>query len=78
MKRIPFLRDIQYEQTLDYPTIEVNIDREKAGLSGVKVEDVGRGLVMATSSTRFLTPNYWVNAALDSITWSRSWCLPRG
>src|SRR5262249_19372225 len=43
MKRIPFLRDVQFEQTLDYPTVEVDIDREKAGLSGVKVEDVGKG-----------------------------------
>ena len=31
MKRIPFLRDIQFEQTLDYPTVELDIDREKAG-----------------------------------------------
>ena len=53
MKRIPFLRDVQFEQTLDYPTVEVDIDREKAGLSGVTVEDVGKALVMATSSTRF-------------------------
>ena len=61
MKRIPFLRDILFEQTLDYPTVEVDIDREKAGLSGVRVEDVGKGLVMATSSTRFLSLNYWVD-----------------
>jgi multidrug efflux pump subunit AcrB len=60
MKSIPFLRDVQFEQTLDYPTVEVDIDREKAGLSGVKVEDVGRALVMATSSTRFSSLNYWV------------------
>ena len=33
MKRIPFLRDVQFEQTLDYPSVEVTIDREKAGLS---------------------------------------------
>jgi multidrug efflux pump subunit AcrB len=62
MQRIPFLRDVGFEQTLDYPTVEVNIDREKAGLSGVQVEDVGRALVMATSSTRFLSLNYWVDA----------------
>ena len=60
MKSIPFLRDVQFEQTLDYPTVEVDIDREKAGLSGVKVEDVGKALVMATSSTRFSSLNYWV------------------
>ena len=61
MKDIPFLRDIQFEQTLDYPTVEVDIDRERAGLSGVTVEDIGKALVMATSSTRFSNLNYWVD-----------------
>ena len=61
MKKIPFLRDVDFEQTLDYPTVEVDIDREKAGLSGVSVEDVGKALVMATSSTRFSNLNYWVD-----------------
>jgi multidrug efflux pump subunit AcrB len=61
MKRISFLRDVQFEQTLDYPTVEVVIDREKAGLSGAKVEDVRQALVMATASTRFTALNYWVD-----------------
>ena len=61
MKRIPFLRDIQFEQQLDYPTVEVDIDREKAGLSGAKVEDVAHAMVMATSSTRFTNLNYWID-----------------
>ena len=61
MKRIPFLRDIHFEQQLDYPTVEVNIDREKAGLSGAKVEDVAHALVMATASTRFASLNYWID-----------------
>ena len=61
MKRIPFLRDVRFEQTLDYPTVEVEIDREKAGSSGAKVEDVAHALVMATASTRFANLNYWVD-----------------
>ncbi len=61
MRKIPTLRDVQFEQTLDYPTVEIEIDREKAGLSGVTVEDVGRALVMSTSSTRFTNLNYWVD-----------------
>ncbi|HEY2157236.1 MAG TPA: efflux RND transporter permease subunit, partial [Isosphaeraceae bacterium] len=61
MRKIPYLRDVAFEQTLDYPSVEVDIDREKAGLSGVNVEDVGRALIMATSSTRFLSPNYWID-----------------
>ncbi len=62
MRNIPFLRDVHYEQQLDYPSVEVEIDREKAGLSGVTPEDVGKALVMATSSTRFRSLNYWVEA----------------
>jgi multidrug efflux pump subunit AcrB len=56
---IPSLRDIQYGQSLDYPTIEVNVDREKAGLAGLTPQDVSRALVTATSSSRFTVPNYW-------------------
>jgi multidrug efflux pump subunit AcrB len=61
MKRIPFLRDVGFEQTLDYPTVEVDIDREMAGLAGITVEHTKRALVMATSSTRFTNLNYWIN-----------------
>ena len=61
MKRISFLRDVGFEQTLDYPTVEVEIDRELAGLIGVTPEHVKRALVMATSSTRFTNLNYWIN-----------------
>ena len=62
LKAIPFLRDVLYEQSLDYPTVEVDIDREKAGLSGVKVQEVGNEVVSATSSSRFIALNYWANA----------------
>ncbi len=61
MKQIPSLRDVGYEQMLDYPSVEVTIDREKAGLSGATVEDVAHALVMATSSTRFTNLNYWID-----------------
>jgi multidrug efflux pump subunit AcrB len=61
VKRISHLRDVGFEQTLDYPTVEVNIDRELAGLIGVTPMHVKRALVMATSSTRFTDLNYWIN-----------------
>ncbi len=61
LKEIPYLRDVGFEQTLDYPTVEVDIDREMAGLIGVTPEHVKRALVMATASTRFTNLNYWIN-----------------
>lgn len=59
LDRIPTLRDVQYVQSLNFPTVEVRIDREKAGLSGVTSEEIARALVAATSSSRFVVPNYW-------------------
>jgi len=59
--KIPALRDLQFEQPLDYPSVEVDVNRELAGQLGVNVEQVGRSLVAATSSSRFVTPNYWAD-----------------
>lgn len=61
MKKNKYLRDVQFQETLDYPTVEVNIDREKAGLSGVTAQQVGNGVIVATSSSRFIALNYWQN-----------------
>jgi multidrug efflux pump subunit AcrB len=56
---ISALRDVQFSQSLDYPTIDIRILREKAGLSGVNAGQVARSVVAATSSSRFVVPNYW-------------------
>jgi multidrug efflux pump subunit AcrB len=61
LAKIPALRDLQVGQSLDYPTIQVNVDREKAGLAGLTPTDVSRALVTATSSSRFVMPNYWAD-----------------
>lgn len=59
LAQVPSLRDLQFAQPLDYPTVEVKIDRELAGRSGLTVDNVARSLVAATASSRFVVPNYW-------------------
>jgi multidrug efflux pump subunit AcrB len=59
--KIPVLRDVQFGQALDYPTVDVAVNRERAGLMGVKMSEVSRSLVAATSSSRFVVPNYWAD-----------------
>ncbi len=59
LEKIPSLRDLQYAQPIDYPTIDVTIDREQAGRGGATAEDVARAMVAATTSSRFVVPNYW-------------------
>jgi multidrug efflux pump subunit AcrB len=59
LKTLPSLRDVQIAQALDFPTVDVNVDRERAGLLGVKMSDVTRSLVAATTSSRFTVANFW-------------------
>jgi multidrug efflux pump subunit AcrB len=61
LAQIPTLRDLHVEQALDYPGINVNIDREIAGQLGVTVNQVGQSFAAATSSSRFVAPNYWAD-----------------
>lgn len=61
LSQVPTLRDLQLGQSMDYPTVQVNVDREKAGLAGLTPVDVSRALVTATSSSRFVVPNYWAD-----------------
>jgi multidrug efflux pump subunit AcrB len=63
LKQVPSLRDLQFSQSLDYPTVDVKLDRERAGLSGVSATQVSNSLLAATSSSRFVVPNYWADPA---------------
>lgn len=53
------LRDVQFEEPLRYPTVNVHVDRVLAGQLGTTANDVGAAVVSATASSRFVTPNYW-------------------
>jgi multidrug efflux pump subunit AcrB len=56
---ISSLRDVQVQQSLHYPTVQVTLDRERAGLSGVTARDIGESLIAATYSSRYTARNYW-------------------
>jgi multidrug efflux pump subunit AcrB len=62
VQKLPFIRDLQYAQELQYPTMDININRQRAGQFGLTMADVVRSVVPATSSSRFTQPNYWVDA----------------
>lgn len=59
LRQLPSIRDLHFGQPLDYPTMAVQVDRVRAGQLGVTAGDVARAVVSATSSTRFVEPNYW-------------------
>jgi multidrug efflux pump subunit AcrB len=61
LRGVSSLRDLEFEQELDYPAVKVDIDRQLAGMLGVTVDQVGRSLTEATSSSRFTVPNFWAD-----------------
>ena len=61
MEKIPYLRDVQIAQPLQYPILKVTLDRERAGQLGVTSSQVARSMVAATSSSRFTDKNLWLD-----------------
>jgi multidrug efflux pump subunit AcrB len=59
LAKLSFIRDLQFAQEYNYPTLDININRERAGQFGLTMADVARSIVPATSSSRFIEPNYW-------------------
>lgn len=73
---LPALRDVQYAEALDFPALEVTIDRERAAEMSASVAKVARSIVAATSSSRFVSPGYWADPK-TGIAYSVQVELPR-
>ena len=61
LKRIPYLRDVQINQPLDYPVIGITLDRLKVSQLGLNISDIARSVTESTSSSRFTLKNLWLD-----------------
>jgi multidrug efflux pump subunit AcrB len=59
--RIDYLRDVRIKQPLRYPTVQIQIDRQRAAQLGLGVAEISRSLVAATASSRFTAKNLWLD-----------------
>lgn len=59
LRKIPGIRDARIPQNIDYPTVTIAIDRERAGLLGITAAEINQAVVTATSSSRFTSANFW-------------------
>jgi multidrug efflux pump subunit AcrB len=59
LAQLKSLRDVEIEEPLRYPTVDVHINRVVAGQLGATAADVGAAVGSATASSRFVSPNYW-------------------
>jgi len=61
LKQIPYLRDVQINQPLDYPVISITLDRLKVAQLGLNVSDIARSVTASTSSSRYTLKNLWLD-----------------
>jgi len=61
MQQIPYLRDVRIAESMDYPTLEIEVNRDLAAQHGLTMQDITRSLVTATSSTRYTDKNLWID-----------------
>jgi multidrug efflux pump subunit AcrB len=59
--RIPGAADVHIHQVVDYPVIQVNVDRSKAGLVGLTQRDVSNSLLISLSSSSQISPTQWLD-----------------
>jgi multidrug efflux pump subunit AcrB len=64
LKELDYLRDIKIPQSMNYPGLEINIDRNRAAQLGLDAQDISRSLVASTASSRYTSKNMWVGGMM--------------
>jgi len=61
ISRIPGAADVHIHQVVDWPEIDVNVDRNKAGQVGLTQKDVSNSLLVSLASSGQVAPTQWLD-----------------
>ena len=61
MQRIPGLADAHLVQVLNYPSLQVDVDRLRAAKLNVSQRDVANNVLITLSSSSLVAPNFFLN-----------------
>jgi multidrug efflux pump subunit AcrB len=61
LRQIPGLVDLRIQQPLDYPTLDVAVDRTKADQGGFTEQDVAHSVLNTLSGSAQITPMFFLN-----------------
>jgi multidrug efflux pump subunit AcrB len=78
IEQMPDVRNVYIPQSLDYPGLELNIDRERASLVGLSAKDVVDDVITALTSSGMVAPSYWIdprsgNNYLVTVQYANHW-----
>src|SRR5437879_8247379 len=61
VRQLQDVNDVPIPQHIDYPALELDVDREKAGLLGLSQKEVVDNVITALTSNGMIAPNYWID-----------------
>jgi multidrug efflux pump subunit AcrB len=60
-KALPGVADVYIPQDMDYPALQLNVNRERASQLGLDPKEVVDNLITALTSDAMIAPSYWVD-----------------
>ena len=61
LRRLPDVSDVLIPQDLDYPGIQLNVNRELAARMGLTASGVVENVITALTSNGMIAPGYWID-----------------
>ncbi len=61
VRALKTVNDVLIPQDIDYPALELDVDREKAGLLGLSQKEIVDNVITALTSNGMIAPNYWID-----------------
>ncbi|HZP06054.1 MAG TPA: efflux RND transporter permease subunit [Terracidiphilus sp.] len=61
IRSMPGISNVYIPQSINYPGLELNIDRERASLIGLSARDVVDNVITALTSDGMVAPSYWID-----------------
>ncbi len=60
-RAVPGVSDVYVPQDMDYPALQVNVDRERASELGLDSKEVIDNVITSLTSDAMIAPSYWVD-----------------
>jgi hydrophobic/amphiphilic exporter-1 (mainly G- bacteria), HAE1 family len=61
VRQLQDVNDVLIPQDIDYPALELDVDRKKAGLLGLSQKEIVDNVITALTSNGMIAPNYWID-----------------
>jgi multidrug efflux pump subunit AcrB len=68
IKAIPGVEDVAIKQVLDYPSLNLDIDRVRAAQMGLTQKDIATNILVSLSSSSLISPSFFLNP-LNSVNY---------